>query len=89
MNYEVEKLDLSYKNLTKLPDLSLYKNLKNLNCSNNQISTLEGCPNSVINLDCSYNQLKNLEECPNSLIELDCSNNQIKILRDVQIQLLI
>ena len=38
MDYStITELNLSNTKLTKLPDLSLYTNLKKLNCSNNYI----------------------------------------------------
>ena len=38
MDYSsITELDLSNKGLTLLPDLSLYTNLKKLNCTNNKL----------------------------------------------------
>ncbi len=39
-----EYLDLSYSDLTELPDLSNYKNLDILYCKNNEITTLNNLP---------------------------------------------
>ena len=53
MNFEnITELDLSNKGLVELPDLSKYTNLKNLNCSNNKITTLDNLPPGLKELDC-------------------------------------
>ena len=33
----ITKLNLTFKGLTELPDLSIYTNLKELNCSDNKL----------------------------------------------------
>src|SRR3972149_8364324 len=81
MDYTVEELNLSYQNLTQLPDLSLYKKLKQLNCNYNQLTSLQGCPNSVVELYCWNNQLTSLQGCSNSVVELDCSYNRLTSLQ--------
>ena len=56
MDYsKITGLDLSDKGLTKLPDLSLYTNLKNLNCVGNQLTSLDNLPLTLTKLDCYYN----------------------------------
>ena len=56
MDYSsITELDLSYKGLTQLPDLSLYTNLKNLNCSQNQITSMNNLPHTITDLDCADN----------------------------------
>jgi len=58
MNYtNITELDLSNKGLTKLPDLSIYSNLKILNCSYNQITSLDNLPLTLTELYCSNNPL--------------------------------
>ena len=52
MDYSnITELDLSNKGLTKLPDLSIYTNLKKLNCSSNNITSLDNLPPTIIELD--------------------------------------
>jgi Leucine-rich repeat (LRR) protein len=59
MDYSnITELDLSRKGLTELPDLSLYTNLKKLNCANNQITTLDNLPLTIIELYCFNNPLQ-------------------------------
>ena len=51
MDYStITELDLSNKGLTKLPDLSIYTNLKKLNCSSNNITSLDNLPPTIIEL---------------------------------------
>jgi len=81
-DYSVTKLDLSNQGLTELPkDIHLYKNLKRLYCTYNQITMLpENLPDSLKLLDCNNNQLTALPENLPSLYYLDCNNNQITTL---------
>ena len=59
MDYSnITELDLSGKGLTKLPDLSIYINLKKLNCSENEITSLDNLPQTITYLDCFGNPLK-------------------------------
>jgi Leucine-rich repeat (LRR) protein len=62
--------------------------LKKLDCSNNQLTSLEGIENLVnLNyLNCSDNQLTSLEEIVNlvNLKYLNCSNNQLTSLGGIE-----
>ena len=81
MDYSsITELDLSYKGLTQLPDLSLYTNLKNLNCSQNQITSMDNLPQAITKLECYNNQITSLDNLPHTIICLDCSYNQITSL---------
>ncbi|CAI2188699.1 6245_t:CDS:2 [Funneliformis geosporum] len=56
-----------------------FTNLKNFNCSKNQLTQVEliNCPN-LEKIDCSDNRLTGLKlEKLTNLIELDCGNNQL------------
>ena len=53
----ITKLDLSNKGLTELPDLSKYTNLKELNCSDNQLTSLDNLPLTLTTLYCNSNQI--------------------------------
>lgn len=77
----VTELDLSNRNLKKLPDLSKYTNLKKLNISYNQLTSIDGIPNSVEELDCSSNYIFKLpEHLPPKLRILNCFLNQLVVL---------
>lgn len=47
-DYTIEILNLSHKEMTVLPDLSLYKNIKILNCSFNKLINLDNLPSGLI-----------------------------------------
>jgi len=61
-------IDLSYKNLTKLPDLSSVIVKGRFSCSNNHLTSLNGAPQSVGgNFSCANNQLTSLEGAPQAV----------------------
>jgi len=64
MDYSIEELDLSYKNITILPDLSKYTKLKVLKCFGNQLTSLDNLPSGLLELDCIYNNIKSLNNLP-------------------------
>ena len=79
MDYStITELDLSNKGLIKLPDLSLYTNLKKLNCHGNKIATLDNLPPTIITLYCHGNKIATLDNLPLTLIYLLCSNNSLQ-----------
>jgi hypothetical protein len=58
-------LDISKKGLTRLPDLSSVSVGGDFSCSNNQLTSLEGAPQSVGEyFSCANNQLTSLEGAP-------------------------
>lgn len=62
-----EDVDLSHKILTKLP--LKFRNVSgNFNCGANELTSLEGCPQSLGgDFDCGRNKLTSLEGCPQSI----------------------
>ena len=70
-------INLFDKNLTYIPSLERFYQLKELWCSYNQITQLDNLPNSLEKLYCSYNKITQLNNIPNTLQILDCSNNKI------------
>lgn len=77
------KVDISGKDIKSLKDVDWdkYRNEPiTLDCSNNQLTSLEGCPSSVTKLDCSFNNLKSLKGCPANIKRLVCSGNYLKSL---------
>ena len=78
MDYSsITELDLSNKELTELPDLSAYTNLKKLNCSCNKITHIDNLPLSLKYLDCSYNEITHLDNLPGNLTILYCNYNKL------------
>lgn len=77
---QIKILDISYKVLTKLPDLSKYTNLIELDCSANELTALpNNLPITLQRIDCSNNTktLKSISELPPNLITFKCSNNKV------------
>ncbi|CAG8466146.1 31313_t:CDS:10, partial [Racocetra persica] len=69
--------NLRYEELKGHLDLSEYRSLEELNCSNNQLTSLDISKNTKLKkINCSNNQFTtlNLENLP-SLTEFNCSNN--------------
>ena len=54
---QIIELFLSFKKINELPYLSKYTNLKNLNCSWNQITLLDNLPKALKYLNCTKNPL--------------------------------
>jgi len=74
-------VDLSNKNLTKLP--IKFRNVRGyFYCSTNQLTSLEGCPQSVGGaFSCHSNKLTSLEGCPKSVGgNFYCKDNQLTSL---------
>jgi hypothetical protein len=75
-------VDLSYRELTKLP-LKFRHVGSDFYCNINQLTSLEGAPQTVGGgyFDCSDNQLTNLEGAPKTVGgDFNCSNNQLTSL---------
>jgi Leucine-rich repeat (LRR) protein len=75
---ETTKLDISNKNLEKKLNLSDFVNLEELNCSYNELTSLDISKCSkLVKLNCSYNLLDNLEfldKCSERLLFLSLEN---------------
>ena len=57
-DYTITELNLSNKNLDKLPeDIYNYINLIKLDCSKNKLTSLDNLPPNLIELLCSNNKL--------------------------------
>jgi len=74
-------LDISRKNLTKIPILP--ETLKKLDCNNNKIKKLENLPETLEMLECNNNEITKLENLPENLETLECNNNEITKLENL------
>jgi hypothetical protein len=80
LSNEIVTLDVSYKGITSLPDLTRFKNLKKLICYKNNLTCLPPLPQNLQELYCSKNKLTCLPPLPPNLQELSCSNNKLTCL---------
>ena len=85
LSEEILTLSIECRGITSLPDLTRFKNLKELYCSDNQITSLPTTlPQGLEILYCSNNQLTSLPTTlPQGLEILYCSNNQLTSLPDL------
>jgi len=77
-----ESLSLTNMGLISLP-ISIFHyldHLKELYCSDNQLSSLSNLPEKLTKLVCSDNQLSSLPNLPEKLTKLVCSDNQLSSL---------
>ena len=79
---EVTKIYCTDKNLKSLEGIASFKNLTNLNCNRNQLTSLDISANTALTvLDCSENPLTSLNLADNTaLISLDCCRNHLTSL---------
>ena len=79
---EVTKIDLWYKNVQSLQGIEFFTALEVLNCSNNQLTSLDVSKNTALKtLNCYDNQLTSLDVSKNTaLTSLDCNNNKLTSL---------
>ena len=76
----IVSLDISFKGITSLPDLTRFKNLQELYCHNNKLTSLPTLPENLKTLLCSHNKLTLLPSLPQNLKTLYCSDNQLIFL---------
>jgi hypothetical protein len=84
-----EIIDISHKNITFLPDLTRFTQLKQLYCNDNQLTYLpNNLPDTLEKINCTNNLITCLpNKLPNSLITLYCANNLITCLTNLPKQL--
>jgi len=80
LSHDILSLNVSNRSIKSLPDLTRFKNLKELHCSKNQLSSLPMLPETLERLFCSNNQLSSLPMLPETLERLFCYNNQLSYL---------
>jgi len=83
----ISNIDVSGRNIKSLPDLTRFKNLENLYCFNNKLTSLPSLPQNLQKLYCYNNQLTSLPSLPENLEKLFCSNNQLTSLPSLPLNL--
>lgn len=73
----IEVLTINSSNLTNLTGIEFFKSLKELDCSDNKLTSLDLSDNtSLTSLDCRMNDLRDLNISKNTnLTSLNCNNN--------------
>ena len=77
LSEDILTLNVSNRSIKSLPNLTKFKNLQKLICSNNQLTSLPTLPQNLEELYCSNNQLISLPTLPQNLKVFDCNNNPI------------
>ena len=83
----LDRLDLSFNEITRIPDLSVHKHLRVLNLKSNKITHIEGLSKNkkLSILDISENTIEEVKGLDNlNLTELYLSNNQIETVKGFQ-----
>ena len=80
LSEDILKLSISFRGIKSLPDLTRFKNLEELYCSYNKLTSLPTLPQNLKELNCSYNQLTSLPTLPQNLQTFICSSNQLTSL---------
>ena len=89
--YAKDCIDISNKNLTKLP-VKFDKVDGYFDCSDNKLTTLEGCPSYVrLHFACSDNKLTTLKGCPKIIGDgfYCCNNTDLVDINDLDSKILI
>jgi len=80
LSEDILTLNISSNSIKSLPNLTRFKSLKVLDCSNNKLTLLPSLPRNLKTLYCFNNQLTSLPDLPQNLEQLDCFNNQLMSL---------
>ena len=80
LSEDILTLDITSKGIKSLPDLTRFKNLEKLDCSNNHLTSLPALSQYLKTLICDNNQLTCLPTLPKNLKELYCNDNQLFLL---------
>ena len=83
-NFSIEDV----KTVLNLNGIEGFKNLVELNCSNNDLKTLPALPETLQILICVGNNLTKIEKLSPALTKLDCSDNQLTELPFLPVNLL-
>jgi len=80
LSEDILTLSIDGRKVTKLPDLTRFKNLKELYCSDNKLKSLPILPQSLEILYCSGNKFTSLHSLPQNLKQVYFTNNELSSL---------
>ena len=81
LSEDILTLSIDDRNITSLPDLTRFKNLKELYCDFNKLTSLPNTlPQTLEILFCSGNKLTSLPDLPQNLKELYLTGNELSSL---------
>lgn len=81
------KVNISYQNITSLENINFPSDILELDCSQNPLTSLKGCPSQINVLICDHTLLTSLKGCPKGLKQLWCSCTPIKSLKYLPLNL--
>jgi Leucine-rich repeat (LRR) protein len=73
-------LNVRFRSIKSLPNLTRFKNLQKLYCDNNELTSLPTLPQNLQELYCTNNKLTCLPILPRNLKTLYCFNNELTLL---------
>jgi Leucine-rich repeat (LRR) protein len=80
LSNDIVNLDIHIKDVTEIPDLTRFNNLKALYCYGSELTSLPTLPQTLHTLYCRNNKLTSLPTLPQNLHTLFCNDNQLTSL---------
>jgi hypothetical protein len=77
---DITNINVKYKGIAYLPDITKFKNIKIIYCNDNALTSLPDLPETLEELYCSYNQITLLPDLPKNLTILKCSFTKLTSL---------
>ncbi|MBL0343512.1 MAG: hypothetical protein IPP71_23235 [Bacteroidetes bacterium] len=68
-------INCNNKNISDLSGIQFFDNLQSLNCTSNNLTTLNELPAGLTTLYCVNNNLISIADFPINIIYIDCTNN--------------
>jgi hypothetical protein len=79
----VIKLSFTNLKLRELPDLTRFKHLRVIHCSNNRLTSIDNLPDNIEFIFCSNNRITCINNLPFWLSGLFCNNNRIQYIKEL------
>ena len=77
LSEDILTINISGKGIKSLSNLTRFKNLQELYCYDNELTSLPTLPQNLEKIYCENNQLTSLPTLPENLKELNCSMNYL------------